>query len=270
MIVRAQIEVTRGRFDDRQNPQRYLFATRRSNERPGRPIQANAVRYALNELAEKYGIVDDANKTHHFSLHSFRHSKAMELLDKGASLPFIQKWFAHASIEMTQVYACLREEDLRKNFLALAKDGIVRVDAKSGPYTVDVSSISDRELDFERLRADLDAVRLDIGFCLKPTGRHCPAQEIACHECVDFATTKDDLPLWYGKRQHLTDLIVMNERQGRTASAEVNKRNLARCEPIIATLESDLVHHPAGKARREGERTAPTITRRKKKNGDAS
>ena len=64
-------------------------------------------------------MIDKANIKKHITFHSFRHSFAMLLLNKGADIYTIAKLMGHKSVSSTQVYAQLSDEQLRKTVLRL-------------------------------------------------------------------------------------------------------------------------------------------------------
>jgi integrase len=116
-VVLTQIEWVKQHYTLEENPQSWLFpASKQQYGRPsqrfsrGDPRPARPVWDALNRLARKYSIRDDHEHIFHFKLHAFRHTKAVELLNAGMSLVMVQQWMAHASPEMTLIYAKILDE----------------------------------------------------------------------------------------------------------------------------------------------------------------
>ncbi len=69
----------------------------------------------LEHVIKKYCKKSNTNKNIH--PHSFRHSKAMHLLEAGVNLIYIRDLLGHSSIKTTEIYARTNEELLRKNIL---------------------------------------------------------------------------------------------------------------------------------------------------------
>src|SRR5207249_11451625 len=90
------------------------------------PLVERNVSRALESLTRKYQIRDEAGDIFHFKLHAFRHSKAVELLNNGMSLVMVQQWMAHASPEMTLIYARILDETMRKAWEKAVHQGIVQ------------------------------------------------------------------------------------------------------------------------------------------------
>lgn len=83
---RSSVDIKRGEED-------YLFVTKR-----GKHMSRITVFHIIKELAEKAGI----NKV--ISPHTFRHSFATHLLERGANLRAIQCMLGHESISTTEIY----------------------------------------------------------------------------------------------------------------------------------------------------------------------
>ena len=71
-------------------------------------------RYGVNKLIDKYAVKAKKecptmrNKT--ITPHTFRHSKAVHLLQKGTALPIIQRFLGHSSIQTTEIYLDITNE----------------------------------------------------------------------------------------------------------------------------------------------------------------
>ena len=69
----------------------------------------------LEHVIKKY--CKKANIKKNIHPHSFRHSKAMHLLEAGVNLIYIRDLLGHSSIKTTEIYARTNEELLRKKIL---------------------------------------------------------------------------------------------------------------------------------------------------------
>jgi len=84
------------------------------------------MRWIVQKYAERNGVkVREDGKLP--SPHTFRHSKAMQLLKSGASMAEVQSFLGHADISTTMIYARVGDEEVRT---ALARAPSLGTDAK--------------------------------------------------------------------------------------------------------------------------------------------
>lgn len=76
----------------------------------GRRLSTRSLRNIVTQYTNKAGIEKDV------SPHTFRHSFASFLLDKGIDLKLIQEFLGHSSISSTQIYTHISKEELRKSY----------------------------------------------------------------------------------------------------------------------------------------------------------
>lgn len=88
------------RLDDLAYNQRPLFANNR-----GGKLTNSGVAYILNLYAKNARILRPDLIPEKISPHTFRHSKAMHLLQSGVNLVYIRDILGHVSIQTTEVYA---------------------------------------------------------------------------------------------------------------------------------------------------------------------
>ena len=70
---------------------------------------------SLRRLITDYGDKSEVKK--HISPHTFRHSFATELLNRGIDIKYLQELLGHSSIMTTQVYTHVSKEFLREIYL---------------------------------------------------------------------------------------------------------------------------------------------------------
>ena len=114
-VIRAQIAWVKEQYTPEENPKRWLFPAAKhitNSQRflMGDPLNARSVGEMLNRFALRYQIKDEKEEIFHFKLHAFRHTKGIELVNNGMSLLMVQQWMAHASPEMTLIYAKILDE----------------------------------------------------------------------------------------------------------------------------------------------------------------
>lgn len=250
-VVESVAKIARQRSTETNNPQRLLF-NRYSGSRMGMAPDPHRISEALNKLARIHNIVDDQGNLYHFRLHAFRHTKGVELINNGMSLVHVQKWMAHMSPEMTLVYAKVLDTTLRKSWEQAVKNGLFKITSSGQLKQIDISGIENEDLiEWEYIRYNLDAVRMPLGFCMKPKKQDCFTQLNPCLTCRNLCTTPDFLPQYEHEIQETKLLIERGKAQGREVWVEKNQHLLERYEEIVSVLRSGQTRHLAGKKGRE-------------------
>lgn len=193
MVLQTIIEQTKEKSTSENNPEGYLFVRTRG-KRKGKPFSSQSVQKALIRWAERYSIVDQNGEIYHFKNHAFRHTKGVELINLGMNLTHVMKWFAHASPEMTMVYAKIADDTLRKEWeQAQAKKGpLLRVDL--GRAKVSEMDMDEDLIHWEYIRSNIEAARVPLGYCLASKKEGCPFVITPCLTCPNFCTTPENLP----------------------------------------------------------------------------
>jgi integrase len=250
-VVQAVVEETKGKSTSDNNPDRLLFV-RFEGRRRGRPPQGVVIANALNRLSKRHQIVDQQGQVFHFGNHAFRHTKAVELINNGMSLIHVQKWLAHYSPEMTLRYARLLDATMREEWERVAKQGLFRFDRSGKPTKVQLADLANEDMiEWEYIRTHLDAVRVPLGYCMKPLKLPCGSQLNPCLTCPYLCTTSAFLPEF---ERHMADTQAMIDRGqalGRTVWVEKNQSTFIRLESITCVLRDGKTHHKLGKQWRE-------------------
>lgn len=197
--------------------------------------------------------MDDQGNVFHLKNHAFRHTKGIELINNGMNLLHVQKWMAHASPEMTLQYAKILDTSMRKSWEEATKLGIFRIDpANRKPTKIDLSEIENEDvIEWEYIRHNLDAVKMELGYCMKPIKQPCPTQANPCLSCRNFCTTPKFIPQFEHEIHETKTIIVRGSLLGRLVWVEKNPTLLERLEPILEALKTGKTHHLAGKKGRE-------------------
>ena len=250
-VVSAAIQEALQKSNDDNNPHHLLFA-QYDGKRKGWCIGSARIRNALNKLAQRYNIVDDNGELFHFGNHAFRHTKAVELINNGMNLLHIQKWMAHVSPEMTLVYAKILDTTMRKSWEEATRKGLFRIDEKGRVRQIEISENQNEDLiEWEYIRHNLDAVRMPLGYCMKPKKQDCHTQLNPCLTCRNLCTTPDFIPQYELEIQEIKAVIERGKAQNRSVWVEKNQALLQRHETILAVLKDGKTHHKAGKKGRE-------------------
>lgn len=233
VVVQSVVEIVKQKSTRENNPERFLFV-RYDGKRMGKPYYASNISRALNKLAEAKGIVGDNGKVFHFGNHAFRHTKGVELINNGMQLIHVQKWLAHASMEMTLVYARILDTTMRKSWEEATKQGLFRIDETGTIKKVDISAIQDEDvIEWEYIRHNLDAVRMPLGYCMKPRKQECHSQLNPCLTCRNLCTTPEFIPQYELEIQETKAVIERGKAQNRSVWVEKNQALLDRYECVL-------------------------------------
>ena len=168
------------------------------------------------------------------------------------NLLHVQKWMAHASPEMTLRYARILDTSMRKSWEEATKQGLFRISTSGKPTKINVSDIQNEDLiEWEYIRSNLDAVRMPLGYCMKPKKQECHTQLNPCLTCRNLCTSHDFIPQYELEIQETRAMIERGKIQGRSIWVEKNEALLARYVSILIVLKEGKIHHKAGKRGRE-------------------
>lgn len=251
IIVQAVVEEIKEKSTPDNNPNKLLFV-RFDGKRKGRCPTSKVIQSAVNRLSEQQHIVDDQGHIFHFGNHAFRHTKAVELINNGMSLVHVQKWLAHVSPEMTRRYAEILDTTMRKSWETATKQGLFRIDGSGKPTKIDITDLQNEDLvEWEYIRSNLDAVRMPLGYCMKPKKQECHTQLIPCLTCRNLCTTPDFIPQYELEIQETKAMVQRGKDQGRSSWMEKNQTLLERYESILAVLKDGKTNNKASKKGRE-------------------
>ncbi len=263
-VVLAQIEWVKQHYSAEENPKRWLFPALKtragfdSSQRflHGDPLNAKNVSRALDSLVKKYQLCDEAGNLFHFKLHAFRHTKGIELVNNGMSLLMVQQWMAHASPEMTLIYAKVLDETMRTQWEKAVQHGIVQFNEGKPEYVPGKKMLTvlhePQAFDPERVRNYRANTKLPVGNCVKSPKLICKFTELPCFHCPAYVLTPDDLPALETYEQHILERIEIGKQANNAYWIEVNQKNLAeRVRPAIAMLKQEQIVAKSEKYERE-------------------
>ncbi len=173
------------------NPNKLIFNTY-SGKRKGKPYPRKYIQNELNRLAIDYNITDELGNRYHFKSHSFRHTYAIKMLNGGADIFTVQELLAHASPEMTMVYARLLDDTKRKVFDNAVKQGVFSFEEGSKLKEENNGEIPSDALDMLWTNHKLNAIDTPYGTCLQRTNGKCKfAKQPPCLTCNGGAPCRD-------------------------------------------------------------------------------
>jgi integrase len=246
-VILTQIAWVKQHYTPEENPKRWLFPAAKhitNSQRflMGNPLNARSVSQALNRFAARYQITDEKGEIFHSKLHAFRHTKGIELVNNGMSLLMVQQWMAHASPEMTLIYARMLDETMRMQWEKAVQHGIVQFTEGKPEYVPGKKMLTvlnePQAFDPERVRDYRANLKLPLGNCLKTPKLACKFTELPCFHCPAYVLTPDDLPALETYEQHILERIEIGRQANNAYWIEVNQKNLdERVLPAIAMLK---------------------------------
>ncbi|MDT2643395.1 tyrosine-type recombinase/integrase [Enterococcus dongliensis] len=178
LIKKCELETNRD-----NNPKRYLFV-RLTGSRKGRPFIQGFVREQLNILAITRNIVGEDGEIYRFRMHEFRHTYAVKLLNNGADILTVQELLAHASPEMTMVYAKYSDDSKRKEFEKVLASGAFEFSQNGLLQKIEPDQLNKESLDSLWQNHKLNAIDNPYGTCLARLNGKCPfINEPPCLSC---------------------------------------------------------------------------------------
>ncbi len=260
-VVFAQIQWVEQHYTSEENPKGWLFpaSTRQKKSQrfvQGDPVGARGVSSALNHLAEKYQIRDDRGEIFHFRLHAFRHTKGVELVNNGMSLVLVQQWMAHASPEMTLIYAKILDETMHTQWEKAVQQGIVQFNEGKPEYVPGkkmLTVINEAQgFDPARVRDYRANTKLPVGNCVKSPKLICKFTELPCFHCPAYVLTPEDLPALEIYEQQLLERVEIGKQANNAYWIEINQKNLEeRVRPAMALLKQGQIVAKSTKNERE-------------------
>lgn len=240
-MIEAQRELVKQEYPVETNSKGYLFpAVHGPRKKRGMPMTPRGVNRAFQELAQKYAIVGEDGKVFRIHTHAFRHTKAVELLNNGMSLVMVQQWMAHASPEMTLIYAKILDGTMHKQWEQTVKQGAVCMGPEGGkPQRVEgrkvLEVLNSNALDVERVREHRIAVKLPIGNCCKTPKIVCRFVELPCFNCPAYVLTPDDLPALEAYAEQVRQRVELGRQAGHTHWIEANQGLLE--QKVLPSIE---------------------------------
>jgi integrase len=227
-VIRAQQTLVKGRYPDGCP---WLFP---AGQRVGSPeaMPGATLRHQIKRwLAE--GEVRDVHGRHvNVTAHQFRHTLATRMINAEVPIVAISRLLDHSSIAMTEVYARLSDEALKREFERYQQ----RVNIKGEVIPIDPDGlVSGAAWMKERIARAKQT--LPNGYCGLPLQQSCPHPN-ACLTCDHFLTTEQFLPVHREQLAETEQLIALAEEQGSERKREMNETVRVNLVRIINGLEA--------------------------------
>ena len=250
-MIAQLIKDVKAKSTAKNNPDNFLFPIY-NGHRIGKTILGNTINRALNKLCKDNDIYNKDGEIFSCTNHAFRHTKAVELINNGMNLIHVQKWLAHASPKMTLHYAKILDTTLRKSWEEVTKNGLFKLDETGVASKINTADVEDEDIvEWEWIKHNLDAVRMPLGYCMKPNKMECATQLNPCLTCRSLCTTPEFIPAFEQEVLQTREIINKGNVQKRTIWVEKNELLLGKLESVLSVLKNGKIKHDAGKQGRE-------------------
>jgi integrase len=240
--IRAQQESLRSQFPEGS---RWLFPGPRVYRGSTVPLAVRTLRYRIQHWLADSEVRDALGQRVHVSVHQFRHTLATRMVNNDVPLMVIKGLLDHSSIAMTEIYARLKDETLKREW----ENYNQRVNIRGEIISIDLAgAVSEAAWMKERLARAKQS--LPNGYCGLPLQQSCPHPN-ACLSCDHFLTTEEFLPVHRDQLAETERLIAQADSEGSERKQEMNESVRVNLVRIIEGLESIAEHSPDGAGSRE-------------------
>lgn len=244
-IIKTQIAITKEKSNSQNNPENFLFV-RISGPRKGKPVPAQAIERVMNKFMQEYNIKEKDGRIHRFKAHSLRHRYGVNLINNGMSLVHVQKLMAHASPEMTLVYAKIHDNTLRDEYFKAKNLGALRLDPTGDVVKADfVIQAEENGLELEWIRHNFDSIRMDHGICVKSLKVNCDYLEqtleppCIANNCRSFHVDRTFSDYYKSQLEKLENDIEIYNRTGKERSLQFAVKKRERYKKILNGIEQN-------------------------------
>ncbi|MCJ8281649.1 MAG: site-specific integrase [Rivularia sp. ALOHA_DT_140] len=215
----------------------YLFPTPKPRGK-GKPIAYTTVLHRINKLAYEKNICDSAGNFWRFQLHQFRHTVGTSMINKGVPQYIIQRYLGHESPEMTQTYAHIHDQTLRKEIEKYHESRVVNFQGEAAELSETTLSSSN---DLEWFKKNVQGRALEHGYCARPKvlgDCDIPGFD-GCYNCPHWRTNKNFLPILKDTLERTNNVLEKAKNCGWELQVHKNTPIKNNLEKVIKTLEED-------------------------------
>jgi len=245
-MVKELAEKVKEQSTAENNPEHYLLNTF-EGKNMGLPYSKPAFSKAVKELIDKKGIRDGDGELYHFKAHSMRHTRALEYTEQGMPPGIIQQVLGHCSLQMTLHYSKVSENMLYEKWKETERLNLLHLDSRP-PQKVEGK---EEGLHYELVRKNLDAVKVPLGVCFKPSKLSCRQQMNHCIECASFCSCTDNIPEYEAEIERIREHLALSLKLGREEWVEKNQKYLEILERMLGLIRNEGLIHKNGKLRED-------------------
>jgi integrase/recombinase XerD len=233
-IIQTQQEYVRNTFHDNCN---ILFPSERYKSKY-KPISYGAFCKALKLLIYDKNIRDINGQLWIFQSHQCRHTVGFRMINNGVPQHIVQRYLGHESPTMTQVYAHIHDQTLRKEIEKYYESRVVNFQGQAVELS---STILDSNDELEWFKNNVQARALEHGYCARPRvlgDCDIPGFE-GCYNCPHWRTNKNFLPILKSTLERTNNILKKAKDSGWNLQVKKNLPLKENLEKVIETLESD-------------------------------
>ncbi len=243
-MVKLLADEAAAKSTEENNPDRYLFNCY-EGRCMGLPFSKPAFSRAVQKMIDKNDIRDADGNLFHFKAHGLRHTRAMEYAEQGMPIGIIKRLLGHCSLQMSLHYAKVTEDTLYQKWEKTERLDLFK------PTTLPPGKTTDQEdrIHYEKVRPNLDAVRVPFGVCFKPSKAGCRRQTEQCMECPSFCSTSENLDEYAAEIEKASAMLRISQTLGREEWVKKNQEYLDRLMRMQKVLEDKGIIHKSGSIR---------------------
>jgi integrase len=228
-LIRSQQDALKARHP---HGSPWLLPSSRVNAAGREPLPVGTLRYQMTKWLAG-GQVRDVHGRHvHVTTHQFRHTLATRMINNEVPLTVIGRLLDHSSSAMTEVYARLSDQTLKREW----EKYNTRVNVRGEVIAIEPAGpVSEAAWTKERLGRAKQT--LPNGYCGLPLQQSCPHPN-ACLTCDHFLTSEQFLPVHRDQLTETDRLIAEATAQGSQRKLEMNQTVRMNLVRIIEGLES--------------------------------
>ena len=227
--IREQQAAVAARFP---NGCRWLLPSSRGNPSGDMTLTVHTLRKRMHAWLAAGEVRDAHGRPVKVTPHQFRHTLATRMINNEIPVTVIRRLLDHSSTAMTDVYARISDETLKREFEKFNK----RVNIHGELIPIDPAGLIN-EAAWMKERLARAKQTLPNGYCGLPLQQSCPHPN-ACLTCGHFLTTEEFLPIHRDQLAETERLIEQAKLEGSERKREMNENVRLNLVRIIEGLES--------------------------------
>ena len=215
----------------------YLFPSTKYKKRI-KAMCAKGFCDAIRELIYKKDIRDINGNIWLFHSHQCRHTVGTSMINNGVPQHIVQRYLGHESPTMTQVYAHVHDQTMRKEIEKYYESKVVNFQGETTELEEAVLSSND---DLEWFKKNVQARALEHGYCARPKVLgDCDISGFdGCYNCPHWRTNKNFLPVLKDTLERTNKVLQKAQSLGWQLQINKNTPLKDNLEKVIKALEED-------------------------------
>ena len=215
----------------------YLFPSKRVvTSDNAKAVSSKAYSEAIKKLIWENDIRDNNGKRWVFTSHQCRHTVATTMINDGVPQHIVQKFLGHESPTMTNAYAHIFDDTLRKEIEKYHDSRVVNFQGE----TVELEdTILSSNNDLEWFKKNVQARALEHGYCARPKVLgNCDIPGFdGCYNCPHWRTNKNFIPILQDTLERTNKVLEKARNCGWELQVNKNEPIKHNLEQVIKSLE---------------------------------